>query len=86
MCCLTAACLRITPRFLRFSPPAGVHHHLVREGTRTRIGLLLETGEARQVHHMCLLLGFGAEAINPYLVFETIDDMIRNGLLENIEP
>ena len=65
---------------------AGVHHHLVREGTRTRIGLILETGEARQVHHMCLLLGFGAAAINPYLVFETIDDMIRNGLLNDIDP
>ena len=63
---------------------AGVHHHLVREGTRTRIALLLETGEARQVHHMCLLLGFGAAAINPYLVFETIDDMIRGGLLQEV--
>ena len=64
---------------------AGVHHHLVREGTRTRVALLVETGEARQVHHMCLLLGFGAAAINPYLVFETIDDMIESGLLPNME-
>ena len=64
---------------------AGVHHHLVREGTRTRVALLVETGEARQVHHMCLLLGFGAAAINPYLVFETIDDMIESGLLPNVE-
>ncbi len=64
---------------------AGVHHHLVREGTRTRIGLLIETGEARQVHHMCLLLGFGAAAINPYLVFETIEDMVRGGLIENLD-
>ncbi len=64
---------------------AGVHHHLVREGTRTRVALLIETGEARQVHHMCLLLGFGAAAINPYLAFETIDDMIRTGLLKNVD-
>ena len=64
---------------------AGVHHHLVREGTRTRAGLLIETGEARQVHHMALLLGYGAGAINPYLAFETIDDMIRNKLLEDID-
>ncbi len=64
---------------------AGVHHHLVREGTRTRVALLVETGEARQVHHMCLLLGFGAAAINPYLVFETIADMIESGLLPNVE-
>jgi len=64
---------------------AGVHHHLVREGTRTRVALLVETGEARQVHHMCLLLGFGAAAINPYLAFETIDDMIESGLLPNVE-
>ncbi|MFC1491248.1 glutamate synthase large subunit, partial [Nitrospinota bacterium] len=64
---------------------AGVHHHLVREGTRTRAGLLVETGEARQVHHMSLLLGYGAGAINPYLAFETIDDMTRNNLLEDID-
>jgi len=64
---------------------AGVHHHLVREGIRTRTGLLIETGEARQVHHMALLLGYGAGAINPYLAFETIDDMIRSGFLEGID-
>ncbi len=64
---------------------SGVHHHLVREGTRTRAGLLIETGEARQVHHMSLLLGYGAGAINPYLAFETIDDMTRNNLIEGID-
>ena len=64
---------------------AGVHHHLVREGTRTRVGLVIETGEAREVHHMALLLGYGAGAINPYLAFETLDDMIRQGLLPGID-
>jgi glutamate synthase (ferredoxin) len=64
---------------------AGVHHHLVREGTRTRVGLVIETGEAREVHHMALLLGYGAGAINPYLAFETLDDMIRSGMLPGVE-
>jgi glutamate synthase domain-containing protein 2/glutamate synthase domain-containing protein 1/glutamate synthase domain-containing protein 3 len=62
---------------------AGVHHHLVREGTRTRCGLLVETGDAREVHHVALLLGYGAGAVNPYLAFETLHDLIRQGLLPN---
>jgi glutamate synthase (NADPH/NADH) large chain len=60
---------------------AGVHHHLVREGTRTKCGLLVETGDAREVHHVALLLGYGAGAVNPYLAFETLDDLIRQGAL-----
>jgi glutamate synthase (NADPH) large chain len=63
---------------------AGVHHHLVREGTRTKCGLLVETGDAREVHHVALLLGYGAGAVNPYLAFETLDDLIRQGLLPSI--
>ena len=63
---------------------AGLHHHLIREGTRTRVGLVLETGEPREVHHFSLLIGYGAGAINPYLAFETLDDMIRQGLLKNV--
>ncbi|TML16078.1 MAG: glutamate synthase large subunit [Actinobacteria bacterium] len=59
---------------------AAVHHHLLRAKTRTRVGLVVETGEAREVHHFCLLLGFGAAAINPYLAFETIDQLIDDGL------
>ena len=59
---------------------AGVHHHLIREKTRTRVGLIVETGEAREVHHLCLLVGFGAAAINPYLAFASIDQMIDGGL------
>ena len=60
---------------------AGVHHHLVREGTRTRCALVVECGEAREVHHVSLLLGYGAGVVNPYLAFETIDDMIGQGML-----
>ena len=65
---------------------AAVQHHLLREGTRTRVGLVVETGEAREVHHFALLLGYGASAINPYLAFETIHDMIRQGLLPGADP
>ncbi|MBK8474894.1 MAG: glutamate synthase large subunit [Opitutaceae bacterium] len=64
---------------------AGLHHYLIREGLRTRVSLVLETGEAREVHHFALLIGYGASAINPYVAFETIDDMIREGLLLNID-
>jgi glutamate synthase (ferredoxin) len=65
---------------------AGLHHHLIREGTRTRIGLVLESGEPREVHHHALLIGYGCGAINPYLAFETMEDMIRQGLLVNVDP
>src|SRR5688572_19904493 len=64
---------------------AGVHHHLVREGTRTRCALVVESGDAREVHHVSLLLGFGAGVVNPYVAFETIDDMIEHGLLTGID-
>ena len=64
---------------------AGVHHHLVREGTRTRVGLVIESGEPREVHHVALLLGYGAGAINPYLAFESLDDMIRQELLPGLD-
>src|SRR5262245_34598504 len=63
---------------------AGVHHHLVREGTRTRCALVVESGDAREVHHCALLLGYGAGVVNPYLAFETLDDMIRQGLVRGI--
>src|SRR5436853_6192641 len=64
---------------------SGLHHHLVREGMRTKATLIVETGDAREVHHYCLLIGYGASAINPYLAFETLDDMIRQGLLTGID-
>jgi glutamate synthase (NADPH/NADH) large chain len=63
---------------------AGVHHHLVREGSRTKCGLLVETGDAREVHHVALLMGYGAGAVNPYLAFETLHDLIRQGLLTGV--
>src|SRR5690606_11194116 len=64
---------------------AGLHHFLIREGLRTRISIVLETGEAREVHHFSLLIGYGCSAINPYVAFETIDGMIQDGLLVNID-
>jgi glutamate synthase (NADPH/NADH) large chain len=54
---------------------AAVHHHLIRKGLRTSVGLVVETGEAREVHHFCCLAGYGAEAVNPYLAFETLQSM-----------
>jgi glutamate synthase (ferredoxin) len=64
---------------------SGAHHHMIREGTRTRIGLVLESGEPREVHHFAVLLGYGVGAINPYLAFESLEDMIRQGLLKDID-
>ena len=64
---------------------AGLHHYLIREGLRTRVSLVLETGEAREVHHFALLIGYGVSAINPYLAFETIDGMIREGMLPSVD-
>ena len=63
---------------------AAVHHHLIREKTRTNVGLVIECGDAREVHHMALLLGYGAAAINPYLAFETIADLIDQGALTGV--
>jgi glutamate synthase (NADPH/NADH) large chain len=62
-----------------------VHHHLVRKAKRTRIGIIVETGEAREVHHHCLLVGYGADAINPYLAFESLWQARRDGLLDSGE-
>ncbi|MGE0359521.1 MAG: glutamate synthase large subunit [Vicinamibacterales bacterium] len=63
---------------------AGVHHHLVRTGARTRCGLLVESGDAREVHHVALLLAYGAGAVNPYLAFESLHDLLRQGLLPGV--
>ena len=60
---------------------SAVHHYLIRRGLRSRCGLMVETGEAREVHHFATLLGFGASAVNPYVAFETIEDMRRRQLL-----
>ncbi|HKH78761.1 MAG TPA: glutamate synthase-related protein, partial [Solirubrobacteraceae bacterium] len=58
---------------------ASVHHHLVREGTRLRVGIVLESGEPREVHHFATLIGYGASAINPYLMLETLDELVIDG-------
>ena len=64
---------------------AAVHHHLIRQGLRTSTGLVVETGEARQVHHFCVLAGYGAEAVNPYLAFETLEQ-IRQRVDMKLKP
>ena len=61
-----------------------VHHHLIRERTRTRAGLVVEAGDARESHHIALLIGYGAAAVNPYLALETVEDMVRRGLLDGV--
>jgi glutamate synthase (NADPH) large chain len=63
---------------------AGLHHHLIRNGTRTQVGLVIESGEPREVHHFALLIGYGAGAIFPYLAFETLHDMIARGMLKGV--
>lgn len=61
---------------------SGLHHHLVRQGTRTKVSIIAETGEARDVHQFCMLIGYGADAVNPYLVFQTIKDLLNNKQIE----
>ncbi|MBV8928737.1 MAG: efflux RND transporter permease subunit, partial [Mycobacteriaceae bacterium] len=64
---------------------AAVHHHLVGERTRTYVGLVVESGDAREVHQMAALIGFGAAAINPYMAFESIEDMIDRGAIKDVD-
>jgi len=65
---------------------AAVHHHLIREGLRARVSLVAETGEAREIAHVALLVGYGASAVHPYLALDTIADMARRGDLDGLEP
>ncbi|NYI69621.1 glutamate synthase (NADPH/NADH) large chain [Naumannella cuiyingiana] len=65
---------------------AAIHHHLVREKTRTKVGLVVEAGDVREVHHVALLMGYGAAAVNPYLAFESAEDLARNGLYVDVTP
>lgn len=65
---------------------AAVHHHLVREKTRTQVGLIVEAGDVREVHHVATLIGFGAAAVNPYLAMETVEDLARDGFYVKTEP
>ncbi|MCH8897199.1 MAG: glutamate synthase large subunit [Chloroflexi bacterium] len=65
---------------------AAVHHHLIREGTRTKVGLVVESGEPREVHHFALLVGYGAGAVNPYLALETVRQMAESGEVNGAGP
>ncbi len=66
---------------------SAVHHHLVREKTRTQVGLVVEAGDVREVHHVALLMGYGAACVNPYLALESVEDLCRRGTyLPGIEP
>ncbi|CAG0988353.1 glutamate synthase (ferredoxin) [Anaerolineales bacterium] len=64
---------------------SGLHHHLIQQGTRTQVGILLESGEPREVHHFAALTGYGVTAINPYLVFESLEGLIRDGILQDVD-
>ena len=65
---------------------SAVHHHLIREKTRTQVGLLVEAGDVREVHHVALLIGFGAAAVNPYLAMESVEDLARSGTITGVTP
>jgi glutamate synthase (NADPH/NADH) large chain len=65
---------------------AAVHHHLIREETRMKVGLIVEAGDVREVHHVALLVGYGASAINPYLAMETAEELVRSGMIQGLTP
>ncbi|MDQ5972848.1 MAG: glutamate synthase large chain [Actinomycetota bacterium] len=65
---------------------AAVHHHLVRTKSRTMVGLLVEAGDVREVHHVALLIGYGAAAVNPYLALESVEDLVRRGVITDVSP
>lgn len=66
---------------------SAVHHHLIRTKQRTQVGLLVEAGDVREVHHVALLIGYGAAAVNPYLAMESVEDLVRAGtFIEGLEP
>ena len=65
---------------------AAVHHHLVRTKRRSRVSMLVESGDVREVHHVALLIGYGAAAVNPYLAMESVEDLVRTGMITGVEP
>jgi len=65
---------------------AAIHHHLIREKTRTKVGLIVEAGDIREVHHVALLIGYGAGAVNPYLAMESAEDLVHQGVITGITP
>jgi glutamate synthase (NADPH/NADH) large chain len=64
---------------------SAVHHHLIREKTRTKVGLVVEAGDVREVHHVALLVGYGAAAVNPYLAMESVEDLVRGGIVTGVD-
>jgi glutamate synthase (NADPH/NADH) large chain len=64
---------------------SAVHHHLIREKTRTKVGLVVEAGDVREVHHVALLVGYGAAAVNPYLAMESVEDLVRSGIVTGVD-
>ncbi|MEX1062103.1 MAG: glutamate synthase central domain-containing protein, partial [Balneolaceae bacterium] len=64
---------------------AGLHHHLIRSGSRTKVGIVLESGEPRETHHFCTLLGYGVDAVNPYMAYESLYDLIREDIIKGID-
>jgi glutamate synthase (NADPH/NADH) large chain len=65
---------------------SAIHHHLIREKTRTRVGLVVEAGDVREVHHVALLVGYGAAAVNPYLAMESVEDLVNQGVITGVTP
>ncbi len=65
---------------------SAVHHHLIRQSTRMSVGLIVEAGDVREVHHVALLIGYGASAVNPYLAMETCENLVRSGIVTNVSP
>ena len=65
---------------------AAVHHHLIRTEKRMQVGIIVEAGDVREVHHLALLIGYGASAINPYLAMETVENLVRSGMITGITP
>ena len=65
---------------------SAVHHHLVRQKARTQVGLVVEAGDVREVHHVALLIGYGAAGVNPYLAIESVEDLARHGVYTSVEP
>jgi len=65
---------------------SAIHHHLIRGEKRMQVGLVVESGDVREVHHVALMIGFGASAVNPYLAMETVEYLVRQGTIENLEP
>ena len=65
---------------------SAIHHHLIREKTRTKVGLVVEAGDVREVHHVALLIGYGAAAVNPYLAMESAEDLVNQGIITGIAP